>query len=194
MLGYGGTDKPEDPAAYIGSLLVQDLVEILDEERVDKAVVIGVTSLLRALRAYFTGSYVPPHASFDLQAFLDGTKAIGGRDLFGYWEFFGADPEAEKIIEAYIDSFICQWFPQEPEVWRDCIAPRDAHKKNLLADKIVPLGPYMTEENVEYFRDTFAQGGWAGPLNWYRAAVHGSRSKDDAATQSDTPRADIPAS
>lgn len=50
MLGYGGTDKPEDLAAYTGSLLVQDLVDILDAERVDKVIVIGHDlCVLRAL-------------------------------------------------------------------------------------------------------------------------------------------------
>ena len=40
-LGYGGTDKPTDPAAYKGTLLAKDLVDILDAEKLDKVVAIG---------------------------------------------------------------------------------------------------------------------------------------------------------
>lgn len=41
MLGYGGTDKPVDPAAYKGTLMAKDMVEILDAENIGKAIAIG---------------------------------------------------------------------------------------------------------------------------------------------------------
>jgi soluble epoxide hydrolase / lipid-phosphate phosphatase len=41
MLGYGGTDKPTDPAAYVPSLLTKDVIDILDAENLDKVVAIG---------------------------------------------------------------------------------------------------------------------------------------------------------
>lgn len=41
MLGYGETTKPTDPAAYVGSLISKDLVDILDAENVKQVVAIG---------------------------------------------------------------------------------------------------------------------------------------------------------
>ena len=41
MLGYGGTDKPTDPAMYVGSAQARDLVDILDAENVPKVVAVG---------------------------------------------------------------------------------------------------------------------------------------------------------
>lgn len=41
MLGYGGTAKPEDPAAYVSSLITKDLVDLLDAEKIDKVIAIG---------------------------------------------------------------------------------------------------------------------------------------------------------
>jgi soluble epoxide hydrolase / lipid-phosphate phosphatase len=41
MLGYGGTDKPSDPAKYVHSALSQDLIDLLDVESIQKAVVVG---------------------------------------------------------------------------------------------------------------------------------------------------------
>lgn len=41
MLGYGGTSKPLEPEAYIASGLTKDLVEILDAENIEQAVIVG---------------------------------------------------------------------------------------------------------------------------------------------------------
>ena len=41
MLGYGGTDKPTDPAVYKGTLMAKDMVDILDAEKIAKVIVIG---------------------------------------------------------------------------------------------------------------------------------------------------------
>jgi soluble epoxide hydrolase / lipid-phosphate phosphatase len=41
MLGYGGTSKPLDPELYVSSLVTKDIVDILDAEGIDKAVVVG---------------------------------------------------------------------------------------------------------------------------------------------------------
>ncbi len=41
MLGYGGTDKPTDPALYVLSLMSDDLIDILNAEKLDRVVAIG---------------------------------------------------------------------------------------------------------------------------------------------------------
>jgi soluble epoxide hydrolase/lipid-phosphate phosphatase len=41
MLGYGETAKPVNPEEYKWSLMAADMVDILDHENVDKAVVVG---------------------------------------------------------------------------------------------------------------------------------------------------------
>lgn len=41
MLGFAGTDKPTDPAEYVGSKLSKDLMDILDAENIPRVVAIG---------------------------------------------------------------------------------------------------------------------------------------------------------
>lgn len=41
MLGYGGTDKPTEPAKYVSSALAKDLVEILDNEGIQQVIAVG---------------------------------------------------------------------------------------------------------------------------------------------------------
>ena len=41
MYGYGGTDKPTDPAMYIASALARDHIDILDKENVQNVIAIS---------------------------------------------------------------------------------------------------------------------------------------------------------
>ena len=41
LLGYGGTDKPLDPAEYIGRKMAQDAVDIVNHENVQNVVAVG---------------------------------------------------------------------------------------------------------------------------------------------------------
>jgi soluble epoxide hydrolase/lipid-phosphate phosphatase len=41
MLGFGGTDKPVDAAAYVPSLIVQDIIDVVDAEKLNDVVVVG---------------------------------------------------------------------------------------------------------------------------------------------------------
>ena len=40
-LGYGGSDKPTDPAVYKGTLLAGDVVDIIDAEKLDRVIAVG---------------------------------------------------------------------------------------------------------------------------------------------------------
>ena len=67
-LGYGGTDKPTDPAVYKGTLLAKDLVDILDAEKLDKVIAVGhdwyetfkITPVSRRIshRNIYSGSWI----------------------------------------------------------------------------------------------------------------------------------------
>lgn len=41
MIGYAGTDAPEDTALYAHSLISKDLIELLDAEKVEKVIGVG---------------------------------------------------------------------------------------------------------------------------------------------------------
>ncbi|TFY71315.1 hypothetical protein EVG20_g1709 [Dentipellis fragilis] len=128
MLGYGRTDKPTDPAAYVGSKLAQDIVDIMDAEGVQQAVIIGhdwgsrvasrIANLhpqrVRAL-AFLAVGYVPPNPDFDPAKLAAFVKATYGREFFGYWGFF-AQPGADKVIEQNVRP---QSFSLSPTLYMD---------------------------------------------------------------------------
>lgn len=41
LLGYGGTDKPVEVEVFRLKLMVEDIIEILDAEKVERVIVIG---------------------------------------------------------------------------------------------------------------------------------------------------------
>jgi len=60
MLGCGSTAKPSDPQLYASSLVTKDIIDILDAENVDRAVVIGHDWLV-FIQAYSRASYLLTH-------------------------------------------------------------------------------------------------------------------------------------
>ncbi|KAA1470810.1 alpha/beta-hydrolase [Dentipellis sp. KUC8613] len=176
MLGYGRTDRPTDPAAYVGSGLAQDVVDILDAEGVQQAVVVGhdwgsrvasrIANLhpqrVRAL-AFLAVGYVPPNPTFDPVKLAAFVKAAYGREFFGYWGFF-AQPGADKVIEKNIDSFLSLFFPHPPELWIDHVGPAGKAKEWVESNRQSDPPAYFTPEVKEHYKQALLAGGLAAPL------------------------------
>ncbi|THH10261.1 hypothetical protein EW146_g8423 [Bondarzewia mesenterica] len=91
MLGYAGTDKPMDLKVYVGSGLARDIVDIMDNEGVQKGIIVGHDW-------YVAVGYVPPNPVHDPVAQAAMMKQMIGRDLYGYWAYF-SEEGTEKTIE-----------------------------------------------------------------------------------------------
>ncbi|KAF7969817.1 hypothetical protein HWV62_25942 [Athelia sp. TMB] len=191
MLGYGGTAKPEDPAAYVQSLIVRDVVDILDAEGVQKFISIGHdwgTLTNSRLVNYFPDrvialgflnlGYSPPLFAADFAALSTATKAAVGYETFGYWPFFNED-DADKLIESRLDSFSSVGFSNDPTLLRTEFAPVGALKAWLEADKRAPPCTYLSDEERAIQKDSLLKGGLKGPLNWYKVVMRGFANADD---------------
>ncbi|OCH86221.1 alpha/beta-hydrolase [Obba rivulosa] len=192
LLGYGGTDKPEDLTLYKQSILCADIVEILDAEDVDKAIAIGhdwgcVTASRLAnyyperfsAFAFLAIGYIHPRwPDFDYETLLVKMNEAVGYDVYGYWDFFTEDG-ADKLIETHIESFVSLIYSSDPQVWQTDLAPKGAIKKWILADRKMPLPSYMNDEEKHALMQLLVQNGISAPLRWYKALVHGQFAEDD---------------
>jgi len=192
MLGYGGTDKPTEKEQYLHSKMATDMIDILDAEKVEKAVAIShdwgcaVGSRLanyypeRFLAfAFLSVGYVEPHTSWDFQGLLELTKRAFGYELFGYWVFF-SEEGAHEVIHQHWDSAYSILFPVDPAMWKTDLAPIGAAKAWMLADKQSPLPPYLTPEDKEHDTKSLLGGvGFAGRLNWYKVVTEGDAWEDN---------------
>ncbi|CCL99357.1 uncharacterized protein FIBRA_01375 [Fibroporia radiculosa] len=190
-LGNGRTDKPTDRLAYKHSGMAADLVDILDSENVDKAIVIGHdwgSALVSRVANYYperlhavgflSVGYVPPNVEYNYDASSTLLKDAIGYNPFGYWQFFVEDG-ASTTIKDHSNSFFDLIFPSDPKLWKEHLCTPGAVKAWLLADKTAPLVGYLTEEEKKIIKARFAEDGLAGGLNWYKVSVYGIGAEDD---------------
>ncbi|KAF7304587.1 hypothetical protein HMN09_00861800 [Mycena chlorophos] len=199
LLGYGGTDKPTDAKAYVGSALAQDVVDILDAEGIDKVIAIGhdwgvrvVSRLINyhsdrlLAAAVLAVGYFPPQAvGTDITLAL---KEKLGYDAFAYQRFF-VEPGAHLLMEKNFDnfdSFFSLLFPlpksetQPEDLWLDYMCVEGKTKEWIEANRTTELVPYSSSTDKEYVKKSLLDGGLQGPLAWYTVLHSGDGAADDA--------------
>ncbi|KAG6841930.1 hypothetical protein C0991_005110 [Blastosporella zonata] len=119
LLGFGGTSKPTNPEAYKPSLICEDMIDILNAEAIDVAVVIS-------------------HSMF--VAFK--TKKMCGYELCGHILFF-AEEDAANILADRAHSLYSAMYPQDPKMWVTSVAPIGALRGWLEENRTTPLPPYL---------------------------------------------------
>jgi soluble epoxide hydrolase/lipid-phosphate phosphatase len=120
LLGYGGSSKPLDPEAYLGSIMSADIIAILDHENIGKGngdgdgkvIAIGHdwgTYLLSQLAfryperfekfVFLSVPYSPPGRAMDVEVINRATRRSMGFEQFGYWMFLTEDGAGRVIGE-----------------------------------------------------------------------------------------------
>ena len=118
LLGYGGTSKPESASNYRMRILVEDVREVLDHEKIDNFHGVGHDSgsyFLSRLYNYHPSRllsltlisvpYNPPGIPFDVEAVNQLTKKLIGFEKFGYIQFLGSD-RSPDVIEQHVSSYL----------------------------------------------------------------------------------------
>lgn len=110
LLGYGGTSKPSDVFEYRFSLMVKNVISIMDHEGIGN--VHGVahdfgSHFLSRLYNYQPGRilsltfiavpYTPSGIAFDVQAVNARTEKLIGFQKFGYMEFLASDASVQLL-------------------------------------------------------------------------------------------------
>ncbi|THH32677.1 hypothetical protein EUX98_g1520 [Antrodiella citrinella] len=195
MLGYGGTDKPTDPAEYRMKLIAKDVVDLLDEENIEKVVVVGhdwgswVTARLANYFherfhgfAFLAVPYSIPDPSSTMEQTNAFVKSQLGYEPYGYWQFFNED-DADRVLLDHLDSTLGIVYAKDTrKVWREIVCPKDALKASVLADYKPEDGValFITEEDLKLCAETFREHGFRGPLCWYKAEVREIHKLDEA--------------
>ncbi|KAL2803263.1 Alpha/Beta hydrolase protein [Aspergillus granulosus] len=183
LLGYNGTSKPTDTAAYNSKGMASDLTEILEHEGIEKIISIGHdwgSYMAQRMWLWFPERVAGlvmlniPHtapAPFDLDAANSNLEKTTGLPRLAYWEFFTA-PNCSDVLSKNIDS----WFEAlhgNPENWLETLfCHRGALGGFIQQGNHVPLHSYA-EPLREKWTTTFREFGFAGPLQWYLAQVRG---------------------
>ncbi|KOC13575.1 epoxide hydrolase [Aspergillus flavus AF70] len=194
LLGYGGTSKPTNLAAYKSKSMAAEIISILDAEGIDKVHAVGHDTgctLLSRLADYFPERllscvfldvpYMRPGERFELDMVNRVTRDILGFERFGYVGFF-AGKGSGGLLDRFADSFFTLFYPHSPSLWISHLCPTGAIEQWLLSDNRAPLAPYITEEEFKTHQKLLV-GNHDSALNWYRALVSNINLEDEKEAQ-----------
>ncbi|KAI6002827.1 Alpha/Beta hydrolase protein [Pisolithus albus] len=185
MLGYGGTDKPTNPAAFSHTAIAHDILDILDAEDVYSVYVIAhdwgssIASILsikhseRILGFVFIAvPYSVPSKFPPLELALKEQERVFGRPAIGYWTFLTKDNAAHEM-EENIESLLDVFYPADPEVWMTLMNMPGNLEPFVVKGRRLASAKYLPEIYREQLKILLLQGGMMSPLTWYNCMVQG---------------------
>lgn len=179
MLGYGGTDAPQDLALYSLKNVCDDVAELVKQVlgRDDETIILGGhdwggqvvwrfalwhPEMLKGVFSVCT-PYVGPSPKF--LEYEDMVKILPN---FQY-QIQLAGPDVEREVNsdpAKIRGFLSGLYGATgPGRVRGFTTGHGVHFENL--DTMGP-SPLLNEEEIEFYVAQYARNGMRGPLNWYR--------------------------
>jgi len=179
--GYGGSDKPDAIEAYAITELAGDIAAVIDALDPAGAILIGhdwgAPQVYGAALIYpakvraVVGLSVPAIGYVDRKPSEFWARAYP--DSLFYQTYFWLPGRAEAELEAdphrTIRLFYYALSGDRPQGVNALVRPAGA---TSLLDGLPdpdPLPPWLTREDVAYYAESFASGGFRGPLNRYRA-------------------------
>ncbi|KAL5529818.1 hypothetical protein ACEPAG_5805 [Sanghuangporus baumii] len=198
LLGSGKTSRPLEPDAFRLNLVAADIVEILDNEKVDTVVGVGHDwgcvvlsrlSMLYASRflafAWIGLSYMEPITiPFDLDAAMASTKELLGYEGYAYWQFFIKE-DAADAIEKNVDSFLQLLYPKDPVSWLTYIALPGKTAEWIDGNLMPGFASYLSAEDIKHLRENVLNGGIKSALNWYISQVRNIDLQDNLSIPED---------
>lgn len=181
--GYGGSDRPDDPAVYDLHHLTGDLVGLLDVLEIEKAVFVGhdwggfVVWAMPVLHPERTAGVVGVNTPYVPRGPKPPTELmramVGGHDERMYILWFQQPGVAEPVLAAHTRLLF-------EKLMRGGVDPAEAMAQSLQSgvldmnpfrrlDEVEPLGePILSPEELDHYVTTFERTGFSGGIHWYR--------------------------
>lgn len=187
QLGYAGTSKPTDPTAYRLSEIIDDFIDILDAEDLDKVISLGHDWGSRSAQMLYNlhpervaglvlvnvGYTGVTSAPFDLDEMIAKTEKAFGYGLGWYWKFLTAD-DGPRLLTENADVLFDAL--HSPDIWPEAFCT-DGGVRKLIEGKGKGFNlrrrPYATEEMKKAFVERMTLDGFEGPTCWYKSFVLG---------------------
>ncbi|KAG6846336.1 hypothetical protein H0H93_014594, partial [Arthromyces matolae] len=196
MLGYGGTDKPQDPSDYSTRRLCADLAALLDLLGVQRAVIIGHDwgaftagrfALWHPERVYalimLSVAYTPP-----TRTYLPIEDVARLAPNLGYQADF-ASAASTSVIESNLRKFLSITFKAAKSGQN--YTPRGSLFKLLQNVNIRKEPSVLNDNEFQIYLANLSSGGMNGPLNYYRTSKNRHEEEASAGLPSNLP-ADLP--
>lgn len=182
MLGYGGSDAPDDPAAYVYSRITRDLVALLDLLEASKAIFVGhdfgapaawnvaIRASERVAGLVLLGVPYDPDRMATRPSEIYAAMA---KKHFLHIDYFQAQGVAERELDPRAAEFLRKIFWALSGGYRYLDIWKHPSEGNGYLD-VLPETPtlpwsWLDASTLEQYAEVFARTGFRGGLNWYRA-------------------------
>lgn len=202
--GFGLTGGPADPNLYDMQIFCDDLAGMLDAKGIDKAVFVGhdwggavvwAMARLHPDRCLgIAGLNTPAGRPPNLPPIENREPSLIVQSPNYYVMTFQSPGEAEKVLEADVRKTF-DFILSRGGIWNKAEFSRlpessDERQMDLLAliqRQDPPGDPFMSDEVMTYFTETYEATGFTGGLNWYRAAAKIGRILANAPARIEVP-------
>jgi pimeloyl-ACP methyl ester carboxylesterase len=171
MRGFGQTEAPEDLSAYTIVHNVGDMVQLVSALGEKRAIIIGhdwgapVAWTSALLRPDIFRAVVAMSVPYRARSPIAPLKALrdAGTTNF-YWQYFQTPGVAEAEFERDVDRTM------RTLLYGKGVSLVMKPGQGFLGESIVPdqMPPWLTEDDVGYYVETYKRTGFRGGLNWYR--------------------------
>jgi epoxide hydrolase A/B len=171
MRGFGQTEAPDDIASYTIVHNVADMVQLVSALGEQQAVIIGhdwgapVAWNAALLRPDTFRAVVAMSVPYRVRPPVAPLKALreAGTTTF-YWQYFRTPGVAEAEFEGDIARTV------RTLLYGKGISLMMKSGEGFLTGTTIPeqLPPWLTQEDITYYIETFKRTGYRGGLNWYR--------------------------
>ena len=178
LRGYGGTDVPTDPFAYVQPRLVGDVVALIQTLTAEQAVVVGHdwgspvaanTALFRPdlVRgvALLSSPYIPRGKADQLSSL----EALLGPD--NYQNYFQTDAAQQELEADPRNTMLATLVGISGD--RDGASDLSAAQQGwlpMMGELPAALPDWLTEGDLDVYTEAFTHTGFLGALNWYRVS------------------------
>ena len=179
MRGYGESDKPFEIEAYNQVEVVNDIIGLIPALGYETAVVFGhdwgaptawSCALNHADKVSAVGALSVPFRPRGDSPPLATLKAIF-KDRFFYQLYFQEPGKAEAELEKDPALTIRKFYHMASGEMNTSLLSEKTADADLLSDLPDPgtqMGPWISEEDVNFYASEFKQSGFRGPLSYYR--------------------------
>ncbi len=177
--GYGNSSKPIEVEKYDMPSLIEDIINIINKENVEQAILIGHdwgapicwnTAALYPKKIKAVIGLSVPHSRRGKISNIELWRQIY-KDKFFYQLYFQKEGVAEKELEKDIADSLRKIYYWGSGEGRDAKVRSNPDKNSTLLDGLInpmPFPDWLSEDDLNFYVEQFKKSGFRGPINRYR--------------------------
>ena len=119
------------------------------------------------------------------------SKQMLGYCTSGYLRVF-VSPEGASLVEKHAQAFDSLMYTQDVEAWKEHLGAEDGMLKFFESGKVLPVAEWISPEELDMHSRILKAGGYTGPFNWYKAAVHLDPPREDVELTEEEKKITVP--